>query len=96
MSVVVQLSELYRRLAEVGANIVPARRCMNSQAATEDLRTIKGEIAQFMDLYEGQVNDATMWNLRLAAAQVDDLLELMAPDAEPQLHAPAAPRLLTI
>lgn len=84
MSVVVQLSELYRRLAEVGASIMPAARAPHGQAATDDLRTIKGEIAQFMDLYGGQVNDATMWNLRLAAAQVDDLLEMMSD--EPHAH----------
>ena len=85
MSVVVQLSELYRRLAEVGATITPAVRAdKRPQDAAEDLKTIKGEIAQFMDLYGGQVNDATMWNLRLAAAQVDDLLDLMA--SEPHAH----------
>lgn len=89
MSVVVQLSELYRRLAEVGATITPAARTARQPLeAAHDLRTIKSEINRFMDLYGGQVNDATMWNLRLAAAQVDDLLDMMA--SEPHAHLPHA------
>ncbi len=86
MSVIEQLSHLYRRLAEVGSSIVPAAQAPNGRVeATDDLRTIKGEIVRFMDLYGGEVNDATMWNLRLAAAQVDDLLALVS--SEPRAHA---------
>jgi hypothetical protein len=87
MNVVEHLSQLYRRLAEVGASIVPAGHGLvgGGPEAADDLKTIKGEINRFMDLYGGQVNDATMWNLRLAAAQVDDLLALMG--REPRAHA---------
>lgn len=83
MSVIEDLSLLYRRLAEVGASIAPA--ADGGSEAADDLRTIKGEIDRFMDRYGGQVNDATMWNLRLAAAQVDDLLAMMP--GEPHAHA---------
>jgi hypothetical protein len=77
MSVIERLSLLYRRLAEVGGTTTPA--------AARDLEIIRGEIDQFMDHYGGEVNDATMWNLRLAAAQVDDLLALVS--EEPHAHA---------
>jgi hypothetical protein len=84
MSVIGQLARLYRRLAEVGA-IMPAAPAMDGRLdAAADLKTIRGEIVEFMDRYGGEVNDATMWNLRLAAAQVDDLLALMS--SEPRAH----------
>jgi hypothetical protein len=84
MSVIERLSRLYRRLAEVGA-IIPAQDFSGQFGAADHLKTIKREIVQFMDLYGGEVNDATMWNLRLAAAQVDDLLALVSD--EPRAHA---------